>query len=94
MPEITIDETKIGHMFRNSRGHFREDSAGNRRILIEVANRPANYRGTDRFDSEWFAETQADGTQVWVQVRSGKIVNGGLNVTPWEFAYEKKTTIS
>jgi len=57
----------------------------NRRILLDVANRQENFRGTDGFGTDWFMETLGDGTQVWAQVRDGKITNGGLNPSPIEF---------
>jgi hypothetical protein len=82
MMSVTMDESRVRHIFRNAEGHFREDTALNRRILIDVANRAGNFIGTDRFGTDWFSETRADGTQVWVHVRAGKITNGGLNTTP------------
>ena len=82
MPSITIDESRIGHIFREAAGHFREDNLVYRRSLIDVASRPGNFVGTDRFGIDWFAEIKPDGTQVWVHVRGGKITNGGVNFTP------------
>jgi filamentous hemagglutinin len=69
MPAITIDERRTSHIFRDPEGHFREDTSMNRRALVQVANRPTNLVGTDRFGNSWFAETRTDGTQVWAQVR-------------------------
>jgi hypothetical protein len=80
--KITIDESRVRHIFRDAQGHFRDDTAVNRQILIDVANRRGNFRGTDWFGNDWFAEIRADGTQVWVHVRGGKITNGGLNPNP------------
>ena len=85
MPAITIDERRTSHIFRDADGHFREDTPVNRRALVEVANRPANLVGTDRFGNFWFAEIRADGTQVWVQVRDNMIINGGQNPTAQDF---------
>ncbi|HLY44256.1 MAG TPA: hypothetical protein VKQ73_01650 [Stellaceae bacterium] len=85
MPSITIDERRIPHIFRNARGHFGEDTPVNRRILLDVANRPENFLGTDVFGTDWFMTTLGDGTQIWVHVRDGKITNGGLNPSPIEF---------
>lgn len=85
MPTITIDERSARHIFRRARGHFHEDNLANRQILLDVANRAANFRGTDRFGTDWFMETLGDGTQVWAQVRHGKITNGGLNPRPIQF---------
>ena len=89
MPAVTIDEAKVRHIFRDATGHFREDNPVNRQILIDTANRPANFVGTDRFGTDWFAETRPDGAQVWVQIRDGKITNGGLNLTPREFDLDR-----
>ena len=85
MATITTDETRRGHIFREADGHFREDSDVNRRILIDVASRRANFLGNDRAGNAWYAETLTDGTQVWVRVRHEKVVNGGLNQRPRSF---------
>ena len=85
MAALTIDENKVGHIFRDAEGHFREDTAANRRLLIEVASRWANFLGTDRAGNAWYAENLADATQVWVRVRGNKIVNGGINQRPRNF---------
>ncbi len=85
MADITIDETRVGHIFRDAVGHFRDDTDENRRLLIEVASRRANFIGTDPAGNAWFAENLADGTQVWVRVRGAKIVNGGINQSPRDF---------
>jgi hypothetical protein len=84
---ITIDEDRIGHIFREAEGHFHWDTAVNRRSLIDAASRPENFLGIDRFGNEWFVEIQVDGTQIWVQVRNGKIANGGVNMTPRDFEF-------
>ena len=83
---ITIDETRIEHIFRDAEGHFAEDTELNRQALLDTANRPANFVGTDRFGNAWFVEIRADGSQNWVQVRGGKITNGGINSRPRNFA--------
>ena len=85
MADVAIDERRVGHIFRDAAGHFREDTPGNRRVLIEVARRESNFLGTDRFDNHWFAELRDDGTQLWTRVRDGKITNGGINSVPRNF---------
>ena len=85
MPGITIDESRVVHIFREADGHFREDTRANRRLLIEVASRGTNFLGTDRAGNDWYAENSADGTQLWVRACSGKIVNGGMNHSPRDF---------
>jgi len=85
VPAVTIDESRIPHIFREAEGHFREDIPANRQTIIEVASRPANLVGTDRFGNAWFAEMRDDGSQVWAQVREATIVNGGVNRVPHDF---------
>jgi hypothetical protein len=85
MPLIIIDERRVRHIFRDAEGHFAQDTAVNRQTLIDVANRPENFRGRDRFGNEWFMETRPDGRQVWVHVRGDKITDGGLNRNPRGF---------
>ena len=79
VPGVSIDERRIPHIFREANDNFREDTPANRQALIEVASNPANFVGSDRFGSAWFAEVRADGSQVWAQVHEGMIVNGGVN---------------
>lgn len=87
MPDVTIDETRLGHIFRDVVGHFREDTPANRQALIEVANQEGNFLGTDSFGDNWFAMLRADGTQLWTRVRGGKITNGGVNRPPRLLVY-------
>jgi filamentous hemagglutinin len=94
MPTITIDESRVDHILREAEGHFREDTAVNRQTLIEIANRPPNLVGTDRFGNAWFAELGPDGTQIWAQVRDGKVTNGGFNPAPRVFHLFPSTSAS
>ena len=82
MSAIPIDESRVSHIFRDADGHLHEDNEVNRRRLIEIAGKSANFLGTDSAGNDWYAEDLADGTQVWVRVRHGKIVNGGINQRP------------
>jgi filamentous hemagglutinin len=82
---ITFDESRAGHIFRRAPGHFQEDTATNRRVLLAVAANPANLQGVDRFGMMWAAQTMPDGTQLWVQLREGRITNGGVNERPRHF---------
>jgi hypothetical protein len=82
MPAITIDERRRSHIFRDAQGHFREDTEANRRLLIEVASRAENFLGTDHAGNAWYAQSRADGTQIWARVRGDRIVNGGINQQP------------
>ncbi len=79
--DIVIPEGRAKHIFRDAPGHVR-DTPTNRQLLREVAADESAKLGTDKFGNEWFAKTNPDGTQVWVQVRHGEIINGGLNQVP------------
>jgi hypothetical protein len=80
-----IDESKAEHIFRVADGHFPIDTIVNRRVLLRVAGDQANRLGADRFGVVWAARTMPDGSQVWVQIWDGRIVNGGVNSTPRTF---------
>ena len=84
-PACRIKEEKADHIFRDTEGHFAEDTAANRALLEDTASNPNYYLGADKFGNDWYAVTQADGTQVWAQVRNGEVINGGLNQTPQGF---------
>ena len=84
-PDTIIDEKRVGHIFRDSEGHMSEDTEENRQRLEDAANNKDNYLGKDAYGNEWYAENNPDGTQTWVQVRNGKIINGGVNNIPKEY---------
>lgn len=79
-----IPESRLGHIFRDTPGHLR-DTAANRRLLQEVADEVGTTLGTDKYGNIWSAKLLPDGTQVWIQVRNGEIINGGLNLVPRNF---------
>lgn len=84
-PRITIDEGRLRHIFRVADGHFAIDTAANRRLLLRVAGNPANCLGEDRFGVVWAAQTVRNGSQIWVQIRNDRIINGGINPGPRRF---------
>ncbi|WP_208752316.1 SitA5 family polymorphic toxin [Corallococcus carmarthensis] len=75
---IGIPEGKARHIFRSAPGHL-PDTPANRQLLQELAADESARLGTDRFGNMWSARLNPDGTQLWVQVRRGEIINGGLN---------------
>ncbi len=79
--ESVIPEGRAKHIFRTAPGHL-PDSPTNRRLLQELTADESARLGTDQFGNEWFARTNPEGTQLWVQVRHGEIINGGLNQVP------------
>ncbi len=78
-------DSQTKHIFRDAPGHI-ADTPANRRLLQQVADDRNRTLGTDRFGNTWSARNQADGTQVWTQVRNGVIQNGGVNQVPRSFS--------
>jgi hypothetical protein len=79
---LPIDENSADHIFRKEDGHFEQDTPQNRQRLGDTTANPKNYLGQDSWGNDWYAETQSDGSQVWVQSRNGVIKNGGINLSP------------
>lgn len=75
-------EQRKAHIFRPVEGHFAHDTSTNRQLLIDTVLNPDNYIGRDKWGNDWYAKTGYNYTQIWVQIRKGKIINGGLNLTP------------
>ena len=80
-PPPKIFENNAKHIFRDRKqgGHFIEDTPENRQKLIDTASNPDNYKKTDEWGKDIYAETQPDGTEIWVEVKDGQIRNGGIN---------------
>jgi hypothetical protein len=76
-----IPEGRAKHIFREAPGHL-PDTPANRRLLQALAADESARLGTDRFGNMWSARLNPDGTQLWVQVRHGEVINGGLNQVP------------
>src|ERR1700746_1418885 len=83
---ITIDESRVAHIFRVAEGHFPEDTAESREALTDAANDSTNVLSADQFGNTGAAKTFPNGTQIWVQIRGGRITNGGINRNPRSFS--------
>jgi filamentous hemagglutinin len=79
--EKTIDDKRAKHIFRDKEGHL-PDTPANRKLLEDVASDPRARLSVDKYGNEWFARTDANGNQVWAQVRGDRIINGGVNNPP------------
>ena len=77
-PYWPSDDSQKKHIFREADGHLPNDTPENR-ALLESAISPNNLEGTNEHGVSTYRLRQADGTEVWVQVRDGKIQNGGVN---------------
>lgn len=76
--DVTINEEKTVHIFRYKDGHFPLGASENRETLQGLWNE-SNHLGQDKYGYFGYSEIRSDGTQVWAQVRNGKIINDGVN---------------
>ena len=90
-PPVSLDPRRIDHIFRDESGHI-IDTPANRALLQKVANDRSAILGPDARGNIWSATVRPDGSQVWVQIRDGRIINGGINVQPR--AYDPTTGLS
>jgi hypothetical protein len=74
-------ESQLKHIFAKRNGHV-DDTAENRRLLIDTAANEANCVETKPNGNRWYAKGLENGTQVWIEVRNGIIQNGGINNPP------------
>ena len=80
----TISDNRATKIFGTREGHV-PDTPSNRATIGRVVNTEQAYLGMDQFNNKWYAQTEADGRQVWVQVRDDKIWNAGINNKPRAF---------
>jgi len=85
---LTTNQNQLNHMFADRSGHFRHNTEVNRALITNTANNRNNFMGTDIHGNQIFAQTQANGTQVWARVRDGVITEAGINQTPRSFDSE------
>lgn len=82
--KLSSKPSQLKHMFADRLGHL-PDTPENRALLESVANNPNNYLGTDSMNTQWYAQIQPDGSQIWARVWNGSIFNGGINEIPREW---------
>ncbi|WP_460059488.1 hypothetical protein, partial [Pseudolactococcus yaeyamensis] len=80
--EWPVNDSQLEHIFRKAEGHFDADTPTNRKLIEEAINdkyyaglKPADLSGK----TKEYLRDMPDGSQVWVQVRDGKIQDAGLN---------------
>ena len=81
------NNAQLKHIFRDAPGHL-PDTPKNRAMILELANDPGKYVGTDAHGNMWNVEMTSDGAQIWVRYRGGVINNAGKNDVPriWDNA--------
>jgi hypothetical protein len=87
--DVEIHKDKPPHIFKNEEGHLPDDNPENRKLLLDTASDPNNYfANKDCRGTSWCEKFLSDGSQLWAQVRNGKIINGGKNQRPikWDSA--------
>ena len=89
-----FDWVRSGHIFRNAPGHTNPSTEASRsrltRLFEHITSNPANLRPDavqagiiteEAADSgvQAFTQTMRNSQQIWVIVRSGRIINAGIN---------------
>lgn len=75
--EFPKNDSQIKHIFRDKKGHFKEDTAQNRKFIEDIANK-SKFQ-TDSRGNSWAETKLPDGTQGWVKFRGKTIQNAGIN---------------
>jgi hypothetical protein len=73
------DNSQLKHIFRQKEGHL-TDTFEDRQILESIIDEKYKL-GSDKYGNIWYAKTCADGSQIWVRMRSNCIINGGIHQT-------------
>ena len=81
---LSSKPSQLKHMFADRPGHL-PDTPENRTLVESVANNPNNFLGMDSMHTQWYAQIQSDGSQIWARVWNGSIFNGGINEVPREW---------
>jgi hypothetical protein len=82
--KLPTNDSQLKHIFRNAEGHL-PDTLDNRSLIESVGNNPKNFIGTDARGTNWYAQIQSDGSQIWVRTYNGTVTNAGVNTTPRTF---------
>ncbi len=80
-----LKAAKLDHIFRAARGHVNPSTVASRNRFLNLFERvvsdPNNLRGAARGPGvTFYTKTFRNGKQVWVEVRGGRISNGGVNL--------------
>ncbi len=93
-PCFVEDDSNLGHIFRDMKGHFTKDTAENRKFILEAASDPASRVGINKYGEhtiEVFLKMMPNGLQAWAYVEKGVITNGGFNRFPMKWVQAGET---
>ena len=85
VPVFPPDPSQTRHIFRKAEGHFPDDTAENRSLILEVAGKPEYFIKVDRGCDVYacaIGKGRYKGKEIWVYVRNGVIQNAGINDIP------------
>ena len=85
--ELPVGPVKFGHIFKATLGHVKPSTLSSQmrflRLFQKVASNPDNLVQSLKMAADagvqTFRQTFRSGRQVWVQVRNGRIFEGGVN---------------
>lgn len=79
--KLPENDAQLKHIFRNADGHL-PDTPENRKMLTDLANNEKYHKGKDKWNNDWHARQNEDGTQDWTRSRNQMINEGGKNSKP------------
>lgn len=81
-PYFTEKVSQLGHIFKDSPGHFKENIPKNRDFIKSATESPSNIVGKKSSGTQIYLKTMPDGSQTWAEVWEGEIRDGGRNNFP------------
>ncbi|HEU5378289.1 MAG TPA: hypothetical protein VFV38_22935 [Ktedonobacteraceae bacterium] len=81
----TADSAAWDDWMKSVSGILMPDTPTNRQRWQDLLSDPKNYQGTDSLGNQWYAQTLADGSQLWAKVRHGVFKYGGIRQIPRMF---------
>ena len=82
--KFPTNDAQLQHIFREAEGHLL-DTPANRSLVENTVNNSQNIIGKDMYGTQWYAQLQPDGSQVWVRTYNGTIINAGINAVARTF---------
>jgi hypothetical protein len=80
-PSFPTNPSQLQHIFRDTEGHFANDTPENR-AQIQMTVNQADFSHIDSHGNSIYGGLNGDGSQTWVSVRNGIVQNAGENPTP------------
>ncbi len=77
--EFPNDRDRLGHIFRDKKGHFPTNTPQARKQLTQLVTNEKNYVRTDMHGKRWYFKTLRNGEQLWAFTQKNVLWDGGKN---------------